>query len=396
MSDQVATNQAHGQASRDLDLSEAYDYELPEELVAAHPATRRAESRLLVVQRQKAASDLSFAHQKFSDLLEYLRPEDLLVFNNTRVLPARVMTRKSTGGKVELLVLDVLTEGAAASANTSIAARWGEPAAGGKLSFRCMTRSSRALRPGMALKPEQPGAPDFVVREYDAGTAVVDVNWHSSASELLQKAGQMPLPPYIVKRRKSMGEERAEEQIEDRSRYQTIYASKPGAIAAPTAGLHFSDELFDKLEEKGVRRAFVTLQVGVGTFQPISTERLSAHQMHSEEYEISAELADAVARCRARGGRVIAVGTTSARALEAEARRDTPFEPGARSTDIFLYPGQPFKLVDGLITNFHLPRSTLLALVAAFIGFDAMRELYKVAVAQKYRFYSYGDATLLL
>jgi S-adenosylmethionine:tRNA ribosyltransferase-isomerase len=245
------------------------------------------------------------------------------------------------------------------------------------------------------LRTDQAALPAFVVREYKAGHALVDVDWPGSAVELLEQAGQMPLPPYIVKRRKTLGEDEAA-TAQDRRRYQTVYADKPGAVAAPTAGLHFNEEIFDELERRGVRRAFVTLQVGVGTFQPISADRLSEHRMHSEEYEISAELAAAIEQTRRDGGRVVAVGTTSARALEAEARRERPFEPGVRRTDIFLFPGEPFEVCDALITNFHLPRSTLLALLAAFAGYDFMREIYRDAVAQKYRFYSYGDAMIVL
>lgn len=371
----------------DLDAVDAYDYELPDELIAAHPADRRSGSRLLVARRDQQALE----HERFAQLPEFLREGDLLVFNDTRVIPARVMTRKQTGGAVELLVLDVVSPAGEE--------RWSTPT-GGTLTIECMTRSSRPLRPGMELDAEADLAgdvdlPPFVVRQWEAGHATVDIAWTGTAVELLDQVGQMPLPPYIVKRRKTLGE--AEEPTAaDRKRYQTVYANKPGAVAAPTAGLHFSDELFDELAERGVERAFVTLQVGVGTFRPISVDRLSEHDMHSEEYEISADLADAIERTRSAGGRVIAVGTTSARALEAEARREQPFEPGVRDTDIFLYPGVPFEVCDGLITNFHLPRSTLLALVAAFAGYDFMRQMYTAAVDERYRFYSYGDAMLIL
>lgn len=379
----------------DLDRVDAYDYELPEQLIAAHPSTRRSGSRLLVAERATA----SLEHRQFDDLLAYLRPNDLLVFNNTRVIPARVMTHKSTGGAVELLILDVVdlaqSQLAAppADAPTPDHTRWTRPA-GSTLAFRCMTRSSRPLRPGMELSADQADVAPFVVRDYAAGHALVEIDWDASAVDLLELTGQMPLPPYIVKRRKVLGEaERATD--DDHKRYQTVYADKPGAVAAPTAGLHFSDALFKKIDALGVRRAFVTLQVGAGTFKPVSAERLSEHEMHSEEYEISAQLAAAIAQTREAGGRVIAVGTTSARALEAESRRPTPFKPGVRRTDIFLFPGEPFKVCDALITNFHLPRSTLLALVAAFAGYDFMREIYRNAVAEKYRFYSYGDSMFI-
>jgi S-adenosylmethionine:tRNA ribosyltransferase-isomerase len=379
---------ASAASERDLDAVEAYDYELPDELIAAHPADRRSESRLLVARR--AGHDIDHAH--FSDLSDYLQPNDLLVFNNTRVIPARILAQKQTGGAVEMLVLDIVEPGGDERWTTS---------ADEKIVFRCMTRSSRALRAGMELSLVDGGEiasgdiGPFVVRQWDAGKAVVEVDWQGSALELVEAVGQMPLPPYILKRRKTLGE--AEEAtLADRRRYQTVYASKPGAVAAPTAGLHFGDELFEALDERGVRRAFVTLQVGIGTFQPVSADRLSEHEMHSEEYEISAQLAQAITRTRRSGGRVIAVGTTSARALEAEARRDEPFEPGVRRTDIFLYPGVDFQVCDALITNFHLPRSTLLALVGGFAGYDFMRRIYEVALEERYRFYSYGDGMLIL
>ncbi|QDG54533.1 tRNA preQ1(34) S-adenosylmethionine ribosyltransferase-isomerase QueA [Persicimonas caeni] len=368
--------------ARDLDAVDAYDYELPEELIAAHPADRRGESRLLVARRDSAQIE----HVQFSDLPDYLEPSDLLVFNNTRVIPARIMAKKETGGAVEMLVLDIIEPGGED--------RWTEEA-GGTVVFRCMTRSSRALRPGMELTADAGDAGPFVVREWEAGKAEVEVDWDGAPVDLLEEVGQMPLPPYILKRRKTLGE--AEEATaDDRKRYQTVYAAKPGAVAAPTAGLHFSEELLERLEERGIRRAFVTLQVGIGTFRPVSADRLSEHEMHSEEYEISAELARAIEETREAGGRIIAVGTTSMRALEAEARRDKPFEPGVRRTDIFLHPGVDFEVCDGLVTNFHLPRSTLLALVAGLAGYDFMRQIYAEAIEERYRFYSYGDGMLIL
>lgn len=368
--------------TRDLDAIEAYEYALPDSLIAAHPADRRGESRMLVARRETHETE----HVRFADLPDYLGPSDLLVFNNTRVIPARIMAKKQTGGAVEMLVLDIIAPGGED--------RWTEPA-DGRVVFRCMTRSSRPLRAGMELSADEGSAGPFVVRDWEAGKATVEVEWAGSPVEMLDEVGQMPLPPYILKRRKTLGE--AEEATAaDRKRYQTVYAQKPGAVAAPTAGLHFSEELFAQLDARGVERAFVTLQVGIGTFRPVSADRLSEHEMHSEEYEISAALAEAIERTRKAGGRVIAVGTTSARALEAEARREKPFEPGVRQTDIFLHPGVEFGVCDGLITNFHLPRSTLLALVAGFAGYDFMREIYAEAVEREYRFYSYGDGMLIL
>lgn len=370
------------QTPLDLDAVDAYDYELADELVAAHPADRRGQSRLLVADR----SSRTIEHRQFSDITEHLREGDLLVFNDTRVIPARIMARKETGGAVELLVLDVVEPAGAE--------RWTQPA-DGKLVFRCMTRSSNPVRAGMELTADDADVGPLVVLEAQAGHARVGVDWDGSATGLLDQIGQMPLPPYILKRRKHLGEP-DEATPADKERYQTIYATKPGAVAAPTAGLHFNEEIFAELDEIGVGRAFVTLQVGAGTFRPVSADRLSDHEMHSEEYQISEALAEAIERTRRAGGRIIPVGTTSMRALEAEGRRERPFEPGVRRTDIFLAPGADFKVCDALVTNFHLPRSTLLALVAGFADYDFMREIYKEAVQEKYRFYSYGDGTLIL
>lgn len=365
-----------------LDRVDAYDYELPEELIAAHPAQSRAESRLLVADRDEQRLE----HARFSSITEYVREEDLLVFNNTRVIPARVMGKKETGGVIELLILDVV--------EPSGAERWSETA-GGSLKLRCMTRSSNPPRPGMEITADEETAVTFEVVSWEEGEAVVEVAWEGSAVELLERIGQMPLPPYILRRREALGEEELATE-RDRRRYQTVYAQKPGAVAAPTAGLHFTEELLEELDERGVERSFVTLQVSAGTFRPVTAERLSDHDMHAERYHVSAELGDAIERCRARGGRVVAVGTTSVRALESEARRDDPFAPGNKSTDLFLHPGVSFEVVDALVTNFHLPRSTLLALVSGFAGYEFTRQIYAEAVEREYRFYSYGDAMLIL
>lgn len=367
----------------DLDLVEAYDYVLPPELIAAHPADRREESRLLVADRH----DRRIVHRSFSGVVDYLDEGDVLVFNNTRVVPARMYARKETGGAVELLVLDVLTpEGPG---------RWTEPSSG-ELRLECMTRSSRPLRSDMELSlDDYPDAPPVLVEQWEAGRAVVRIAWDESAARLVEMFGEMPLPPYILKRRAELGEpERAD--AEDLERYQTVYATEPGAVAAPTAGLHFTDELLEQLRARGVEQAFVTLHVGAGTFKPVSVERLSEHDMHSEEYAISPELSQTVRRALHEGKRIVAVGTTSTRALEAEARREVPFEPGLRSTDLFLTPDDDFEVVDALITNFHLPKSTLLALVAGFAGYDFMRDIYETAVEREYRFYSYGDSMLII
>lgn len=359
----------------DFDQVETYDYFLPQELIATAPREARDESRLLVAQ----AGEGVFDERLFSDLPGYLSPGDLLIFNNTQVIPARLQVFKPTGGKVELFVLG--------------GPDW-EARCEGTLEFECMTRSSKPLRPGAVLAdPNRPELPQLQVLEVDGGHAKVTVPWHEPGIDFLDRFGEIPLPPYIVKQREAVGQPAL--QAQDRRRYQTVYASVAGAVAAPTAGLHFTPELLARLDDLGVERREITLTVGPGTFQPLRSQRLSEHEMHREEYFIPADLKDAIERCRARQGRVIAVGTTSARALEAEARRESPFEEGWRSTDIFLHPGQDFEICDGLITNFHLPQSTLLALVAAFLGYEQVRALYNAAISRGYRFYSYGDASLL-
>lgn len=358
--------------------ADAYDYDLPEELIAAEPAARRERSRMMLV--DPAARQV--AHATFEDLPAHLRPGDRLVFNDTRVLPGRVMARKPTGGRVELLVLDL----------ASRERGWADEADEHRLV--CMTRSSKPLRPGVTLTPE---ADDGVALELESctpGRAVVRCEWRGSAQALLEHLGQMPLPPYIVRRRKELGRELLTE--DDTSRYQTVFASKPGAVAAPTAGLHFSRALLTRLEERGVTFSHVTLHVGAGTFKPMGEGRLADHDMHEEYYEVRPGLREELAQTRTQGGRVIAVGTTSARVLETEARKGAPFAPGAYTTELFLYPGHGFVYCDGLITNFHLPRSTLLTLVASRTGYAFMRDVYDAAIGERYRFYSYGDGMLIL
>ncbi|TXD37709.1 tRNA preQ1(34) S-adenosylmethionine ribosyltransferase-isomerase QueA [Lujinxingia vulgaris] len=364
-----------------LDDVEAYDYALPPELIAETPAERREHSRLLVYER--AGERLT--HTRFDAIVDHLRPGDLLIFNDTRVVPARLEAFKETGGRVELLALEVEQPGGEH--------RWSEPAAG-QLQMRCMTRSSKPLRTGMTLTVRA-GDDAFPVEllEVAPGRALVAVDSSGSALAFLERFGRIPLPPYIEQRRR---ESEVDVAIDDSVRYQTVLASEPGAVAAPTAGLHFSEVLLEGLEARGVERATLTLTVGPGTFKPVTSDTLDEHPMHAEAYRIPEGLKAKVEGCKARGGRVIAVGTTSARALEAEARREEPLLPGWRQTDIFLRPGDSLRLCDGLITNFHLPRSTLLALVTAFVGYPAVRRIYNEAVAGGYRFYSYGDSSLLL
>ncbi len=366
----------------DLDRVDTYDYELDEAQIAAEPADRRDGSRLLIYD---GTAD-NIGHDRFENLGTYLRAGDLLVFNDTRVVPARLRMRKQTGGRVELFVLEPLEGGSPE--------QWIDKNAE-TLSFRCMTRSSKPMRPGMILSGDtSEQMPPVEILSASAGRATARVVWDGSLLDFLETYGEVPLPPYIVRRRKNEG--RSPVEADDLSRYQTIYADRPGAVAAPTAGLHFTNELLARLDDQGVQRATVTLTVGPGTFAPVRHDCLSDHEMHHEDYFVPEGLAGAIAACRARGGRVVAVGTTSARALESEARRPTPFMAGWRSTDLFLRPGEPFKAIDGLITNFHLPRSTLLALVAGFATADGMRRIYESAVNADYRFYSYGDASLIL
>lgn len=331
-----------------------FHFDLPEHLIARHPLSERRASRLLVL--DGASGEM--AHRGFADLLDYLRPGDLMVFNNTRVIPARLFGQKASGGKLEILVERVLD------------------------SHRVLAhvRSSKSPKPGSTILIDG-GAEATMLARHDA---LFELGFAEEVLPLLERVGHMPLPPYI---------DRPDEDA-DRERYQTVYAQHAGAVAAPTAGLHFDQALLDAIAAKGVERAFVTLHVGAGTFQPVRVERIEDHHMHSEWLEVKQDVVDAVAACRARGGRVIAVGTTSVRSLESAAR-DGQLKPFSGDTDIFLYPGRPFHVVDALVTNFHLPESTLLMLVSAFAGYPETIAAYGAAVAQGYRFFSYGDAMFI-
>ncbi len=345
-----------------------FDYELPAELIAQHPASDRGSSRLLVVASE--LQDLAFA-----DLPEQLAPGDLLVFNDTRVIKARLLGRKETGGQVEVMVERVVAE---REVHALIRASH-PPKAGSRLHFDGCTATVLArmagpsASPGASVDNTGPGSDT-------AATPLYHLAFSDAIESLLERIGKLPLPPYI---------EHAA-QAEDEARYQTVYASHPGAVAAPTAGLHFDSPMMAKLRERGVDIAMLTLHVGSGTFLPVRTEDLALHRMHSERFEIPQETARRVEQARARGGRVIAVGTTSLRALEASGAR-----AGRSETDIFITPGYRFQVVDSLITNFHLPRSTLLMLVSAFAGVDTIRRAYAHAIEARYRFFSYGDAMLL-
>ena len=330
-------------------------YELPSAAIAQSPVTPRSASRLLALDSPQGPRDLGF-----SDLVSLLRPGDLLVFNDTRVIPARLFGVKQSGGRIELLIERILD---------------GERAL-------AQVRASKPLRPGQRLDLEG-GVTAWVVERRGE---FYELRFESEGTvlDILERIGHVPLPPYIARA----------DGGDDKSRYQTVYAKTPGAVAAPTAGLHFDEALLQRLATRGVERAFLTLHVGAGTFQPLRTDDIAAHRMHSEYLNVNARVCDQVNRTRAAGGRVIAVGTTVVRALETAARADVlvPFEG---ETDIFIVPGYRFKTVDALVTNFHLPESTLLMLVCAFGGRDTVLAAYRHAVRENYRFYSYGDAMFI-
>jgi S-adenosylmethionine:tRNA ribosyltransferase-isomerase len=337
-----------------LKLSD-FHYDLPGELIAQQPLAKRSDSRLLHLSREST----SVQDQLVRDLPLLLRAGDLLVFNDTRVLPARLFATKQSGGKVEILVERLLDD----------------------RNCLAQVRASKTPRPGNNLVLEDGTELEVRGRE---GEFFHLRSAGATLASLMQSIGHMPLPPYI---------ERADNAA-DLERYQTVYASKPGAVAAPTAGLHFDNALLDALETQGVRRTHVTLHVGAGTFQPVRTENIEDHRMHAEYLEVPQSVCQAVAETRARGGRVIAVGTTSVRSLETAAASGE-LKPFSGDSRIFIYPGYQFRVVDAILTNFHLPESTLLMLVSAFAGIDTIRMAYAHAVQQRYRFFSYGDAMLI-
>lgn len=333
-----------------------FHYSLPTRLIAQHPLARRGDSRMLCLEGGTGA----YRDRRFGDIAEYLRPGDLLVFNDTRVIPARLKGRKASGGRVEMLVERVLSP----------------------RSVLAHLRASKAPRPGTRLILED--AVDAEVAERREDLFVVRFAGDRPVMEVLDRHGHMPLPPYIER----------SDSPEDRDRYQTVYARVPGAVAAPTAGLHFDAALLARLREEGVEHAYVTLHVGAGTFQPVRVDDIRRHRMHSEWLEVGEETCAAVARARGRGGRVVAVGTTAVRSLETAAGSGA-LRPYQGESAIFIYPGYRFRVVEALITNFHLPESTLLMLVCAFGGYRAVMAAYRHAVEAEYRFFSYGDAMFL-
>lgn len=334
--------------------TDLFDFHLPEELIAQHPPAQRGGSRLLHV------AGAALTHRQFADLPTLLRPDDLLVLNDTRVLKARLFGQKSSGGQVEVLVERVT----------------------GEHEVLAQVRASKSPKPGSRIVLA--GELEVEVLGREGEFFCLRFLSDDSAYDLLERYGKLPLPPYITH---AAGEE-------DESRYQTVFAREPGAVAAPTAGLHFDDSMLATLRAQGVRTAHVTLHVGAGTFKPVRAENVSEHVMHSERYRIPQATVDAIRETRARGGRVVAVGTTSLRALESAAAQGE-LQAGERETNIFITPGYQFQVVDMLLTNFHLPRSTLLMLVCAFGGMENLLAAYREAVAQGYRFFSYGDAMLI-
>lgn len=337
-----------------------FDYVLPPELIAQHPTTERGASRMLYVDGAAA----TFRDGWFRELPGLLAPNDLLVFNDTRVIKARLVGRKDTGGRVEMLVERVLDDRHALA----------------QLSASHSPRAGSWLRFGDDLLVEvlERNGEFFRVRFDGEGTVL----------DLLERYGQLPLPPYIER-----GDDH--DPADDAVQYQTVYAENPGAVAAPTAGLHFSEPMLQRIAQTGARSVFLTLHVGAGTFQPVRVDDVTQHRMHAERYAIGPEVVDAVARTKASGGRVLAVGTTSLRALEGAAARTGTLEAGSGETNLFILPGFAFRVVDRLLTNFHLPKSTLLMLVSAFGGVETMRRAYAHAVHERYRFFSYGDAMLI-
>lgn len=319
---------------------------------------RRDGSRLLVL--DKAGGEVE--HRHFYDLTEYLRPGDCLVLNNSRVIPARLFGTRPTGGAVEVVLLKDLGEN-----------RW-----------ECLSRPGKKMRPGTEVVFGEKGELRGVVEKVmEDGNRVIRFSYKGIFLELLEKLGHMPLPPYI------------KEQLSDPERYQTVYSKEPGSAAAPTAGLHFTTDMLDNIRDMGVDVAFVTLHVGLGTFRPVKAENIEEHEMHSEYCTIPAETAQAIARAREKGGRVIAVGTTSCRTLESFAREDGSISAAGGWTNIFIYPGYRFRCIDALVTNFHLPGSTLVMLVSALAGREHVLNAYKEAVKERYRFFSFGDAMFI-
>jgi len=332
-------------------------YDLPEELIAQTPLLQRDTSRLLVLNRKTGAVE----HRHFFDILDYLKPDDCLVMNDSRVLPARLLGNRPTGGAVELLLLKDL----------------------GNKRWECLAKPGRKLLEGQEVIFGDGKLTATVVAVQPDGNRVVEFHYEGIFLEVLEQLGKMPLPPYI------------KAELQDQERYQTVYSREIGSAAAPTAGLHFTNELLQKIRDKGVKTAFVTLHVGLGTFRPVKADEITDHHMHAELCMISEKTANLLNETKQAGGRIICVGTTSCRTLESLVNDDGTFEEKSKWTEIFIYPGYTFKAMDGLITNFHLPESTLVMLVSAFAGRESVLSAYEQAVQERYRFFSFGDAMFI-
>lgn len=339
-------------------LKSDYYFDLPEELIAQDPLLKRSDSRLMVLDRETGEVE----HRNFFNIKEYLKPGDCLVLNNTKVIPARLYgKRKDTGAVIEVLLLKRVDGN-----------RW-----------ETLVKPGKKARIGQVIEFGEGLLSATVVDILEEGNRLIEFSYEGIFEEILDKLGEMPLPPYIT------------HKLQDRNRYQTVYAKYEGSAAAPTAGLHFTNELLSEIKDMGVNIAFVTLHVGLGTFRPVKEENLLNHHMHSEYYEVTKEAADIINDTKKSGGRVICVGTTSCRTIESAADENGLLKPCADNTEIFIYPGYKFKVLDCLITNFHLPESTLIMLVSALAGREKVLNAYKIAVEEKYRFFSFGDAMFI-
>lgn len=333
-------------------------YDLPERLIAQTPLQQRDGSRMLVLNRATGA----VSHRHFYDIIEYLQPGDCLVMNDSRVLPARLLGQRPTGGAVEILLLRDL----------------------GEHKWECLCKPGRKMQVGNEVIFGDGELTATVTEVRDDGNRIVEFHYEGIFLEVLERLGKMPLPPYI------------KAELQDQERYQTVYSRQVGSAAAPTAGLHFTNELLDAIRAKGVKTAFVTLHVGLGTFRPVKAENISDHHMHAELCMISSQTAELLNATKAQGGRIICVGTTSCRTLESLVNDDGSFEAKSKWTEIFIYPGYRFKAMQGLVTNFHLPESTLVMLVSAFAGRENVLAAYNEAVSEEYRFFSFGDAMCIM
>lgn len=333
-----------------------FDFDLPRELIAQFPCQERTASRLLCLDKNSGA----LKHQQFSDIVSYIKPNDLLIFNDTRVIPARLYGVKDTGGKVEILIERVLTD-------NFVLAHVG---------------ASKSPKPGGKIFVNG----DIELEMIERADELFKLKFNTAANvfDVLESVGHVPLPPYIERDDKDF----------DKERYQTVYAKRKGAVAAPTAGLHFDEKILEEIKSQGAKTAFITLHVGAGTFQPVRVDDIHEHKMHSEYIEVSSEVCEQIKETKALGGRIIAVGTTTVRSLETAALNGE-ISPYMGDTDIFIFPGFKFKCIDAMVTNFHLPKSTLIMLVAAFAGYENVMHAYREAVKEKYRFFSYGDAMLI-